>query len=77
MREKLNMNQGWKFYRGEIPYDTIRGHFATYMHAKAQSGQNAASELFYEGAFSDVVLPHDYVIEQIPSADNNESQGGI
>lgn len=76
MREKLNMNKGWKFFRGEIPYDTIRGHFATYMHAKAQSGQNAASELFYEGAFSDVVLPHDYVIEQIPSADNNESQGG-
>ena len=22
------------------------------------------------------MLPHDYVIEQIPSADNNESQGG-
>ena len=76
MREKLNMNKGWKFFRGEIPYDTIRGHFATYMHAKAQSGQNAASELFYEGEFSDVALPHDYVIEQIPSGDNNESHGG-
>ena len=38
--------------------------------------KNAASELFYEGEFSDVALPHDYVIEQIPSGDNNESHGG-
>lgn len=76
MREKLNMNQGWKFFRGEIPYDLINGHFDTYMHSKAQSGRNAAAELFYDGNFESVQLPHDYVIEQEPSEDYNETQGG-
>ncbi len=75
MRAKLNMNYGWKFHRGEIEYDAIRGHFATYMHSKAQSGQNAATPLFCEDDFETVDLPHDYVISTQPSEAFNASQG--
>ena len=75
MRAKLNMNHGWKFHRGEIDYDVIRGHFATYMHSKAQSGQNAATPLFCEDDFETVDLPHDYVILTQPSEAFNASQG--
>lgn len=75
MREKLNMNYGWKFHLGEIPFDIVNGHFDSYMHSKAQSGRNAASELFYDDDFEMVDLPHDYVIEQVPLEGNNNSQG--
>ncbi|MFI3237063.1 MAG: glycoside hydrolase family 2 TIM barrel-domain containing protein [Lachnospiraceae bacterium] len=70
------MNQGWKFHLGEIEYDTIRGHFMTYMHSKAQSAQNAAMPLYYDGDFETVDLPHDYVINTETSSEFNESQGG-
>ncbi len=76
MREVMNMNQGWLFHLGEISYDELNGHYATYMHAKAQSGRGAAQELFYDEDFRKVNLPHDYVIEQEPSQRYNEAQGG-
>ncbi len=76
MSEKLNLNYGWKFHLGKIPFDELRGHFATYMGTKAQCAQNAAKPLFYDGDFETVDLPHDYVIKTMPKEEFNESNGG-
>lgn len=76
MRKQLNMNKGWKFHLGEIPFDPIIGKFDTYMHSKAQSARNAAIPNYYDNDFETVDLPHDYVILTKPSQNNNETNGG-
>lgn len=77
MPEKLNMNYGWKFFEGEFPQEIIKGHYDTYMHAKAKNGPAPSMPNFYDGEFEDVDLPHDYVIKGKPSEEYNESQGSL
>ncbi len=75
MRQKLLLNDNWKFHDGDILTKEIIGHHATYMHSKTQNGMGAAAANFYDGDFVTVRLPHDYVLDSELSEKHNESQG--
>ncbi len=75
MRKKLLLNDDWKFHCGDIATKEILGHHATYMHSKAINGMGAAAANYYDGDFTTVHLPHDYVLDGEISQRYNESQG--
>ena len=43
-RERLSLDQGWLFHRGDISFPVIKGHGASYNNAKAGSAPGAAAQ---------------------------------
>ena len=90
MRTKDLFNANWRFHEGEIKIDeppTPKG--PQYRRAKAEVAQwGPANRYYYDNnnwnpagtvvcteQWKDVVLPHDYVINQVPTPDGNEGLG--
>lgn len=72
MREKLRIDQGWKFFIGDPKVQKPFGHQDVYMASKTERGRGLAARDFYDGDWEDVTLPHDYVI----AGDYDESEHG-
>lgn len=62
MREKLSMDKGWKFHKGNPELPPIVGHQAIYMGSKTERAQGLATRDYYDADWEEVNLPHDYVI---------------
>jgi beta-galactosidase len=71
-REKLSLDQGWRFHLGDIPLnsfaggDGIRLYGADITHSGAKAGHawGAAARGFDDSDWRQVNLPHDWVVEQ-------------
>lgn len=90
MRTKDLFNTGWRFHEGEIKIDeppTPKG--PQYRRAKAEIAQwGPANRYYYDNnewnprgtvvcteQWKNVTLPHDYVVNQVPTPDGNEGLG--
>jgi beta-galactosidase len=74
-RERLSLDEGWRFHLGDIPFPVIRGHGATYEHAKAGAAEGAAAVKYQDKDWPVVNLPHDWAMDLPVDAKNNVSQG--
>lgn len=90
MRTKDLFNNGWRFHEGEIKIgDLPTPKGPQYRRAKAEVAQwGPANKYYYDvntwnprgtvvctEQWKDVVLPHDYVVNQVPTPDGNEGLG--
>lgn len=75
MRERLSLDPGWLFHAGDIPMPELRGHYASYMNAKAGTARGAAAPDFDDGEWRRLDLPHDWVVEGPFCETENLAQG--
>lgn len=88
MREKVLLDKCWKFHRGDLPKKTTLMKGPYYKSAKTERmllGPAAYLTKDYSDAFEpedmcneywqDIDLPHDYVIEGIPSTEYPQARG--
>ena len=90
MRTKNLFNSGWRFHEGELKVgDPPTPKGPQYRRAKAEVAQwgpanryyydtntwNPAGTVVCTEQWKDVTLPHDYVVNQIPTPDGNEGLG--
>ncbi len=76
-RERLLMDQGWRFHLGEIPFPEAKtvGESYGWGWAKAGAFQGAARPEFNDSSWRQVDLPHDWAVEGIFSLDAGPSHG--
>jgi len=74
-RERLSLDQGWRFHRGDIPFPVVSGHEASYNNAKAGTARGAAASQYKDDDWARVDLPHDWAIEGTVDEKNNLAQG--
>ncbi|MEA1648653.1 beta-galactosidase GalA [Nitrospirillum sp. BR 11164] len=74
-REVLAVDQGWRFFEGDIPFPEILSQDDSYDNAKAGKAWGAAAPSFDDSDWADVRLPHDFVSFQPIEADANRAQG--
>ena len=74
-RERLSLDGGWLFHRGDVPMPAIKGHGMSYHNGKANSGWGAAGADFDDSAWRRVDLPHDWAVESPFDRNENVSQG--
>ena len=83
MREKIKLNQGWMFHKGDIPFDFPSNKSAAYKSAKTERALWGPACRHYDtGAFATerwdkVDLPHDYVIAELPEEQYNQALGYV
>ncbi len=75
LRERLSFDNGWRFHLGDIPFPVIKGHSASYNHAKAGRAEGAAAENYNVSSWREVSLPHDWAVEGPFDQEANLSQG--
>src|SRR4051812_25028687 len=73
--ERLSLDAGWLFHRGEVDAAAIKGHGASYNSAKAGAAGGAAGTDFDDSAWRRLDLPHDWAVEGPFDRDENASQG--
>ena len=76
-REQLLMDRGWRFHLGEVPYPKYFGHDQLYLATKSASSKGAGRRDFDDSGWRIVDLPHDYVVEGIPTQEAPYSQGSL
>ena len=74
-RERLSMDQGWRFYLGDIPFPEVKGHDPSYLNAKAGRANGAAAPDFDDTDWQVLDLPHDWAVEGNFDENANLSQG--
>ncbi|MBW8848303.1 MAG: DUF4982 domain-containing protein [Burkholderiales bacterium] len=74
-RERLSLDSGWLFHRGDIPTPPIKGHGNSYGQAKAGGAGGAASPEFDDSDWRRLDLPHDWAVENPFDRNENVSQG--
>ncbi|MVM30947.1 DUF4982 domain-containing protein [Spirosoma sp. HMF4905] len=74
VREKLTLDKGWKFFKGDIPFPVVKGHRESYNNAKAGNALGAAAPNFGDMAWPIVNLPHDWAVEGAFDKAENISQ---
>jgi len=74
-RERLSLDQGWLFHKGDVPTPAIKGHGASYNSAKAGGVTGAAATGFDDSNWRRLDLPHDWAVEGGFNANENLSQG--
>jgi hypothetical protein len=47
--ERLSLDPSWLFHAGDVPMPELRGHYASYMNAKAGTAWGAAAPDFDDG----------------------------
>lgn len=63
MREKLSMDFGWRFHKGDVERFEPLNHNFVYYKTKAECGRGAADPCCYDANWEIVDLPHDYAID--------------
>ena len=75
VREKLSLDNGWRFYQGEIPMPVIKGHDMSYSNAKAGKAWAAAAPGFDDSEWQKLNLPHDWAVDNPFDSTENSNQG--
>lgn len=75
VRERLSLDNGWRFHLGDVPFPVISGHNSSYMHAKAGTAGGAAAANYDVSSWREVQLPHDWAVEGPFDKTANLSQG--
>ncbi len=57
------MDKGWRFHRGHLDQPKPKGHHWVYKSVKAGAARGPAAFQYDDGAWREVELPHDYVVE--------------
>lgn len=73
--ERLSMDNGWRFYLGDIPFPVIKGQGMSYPNAKAGKAWGAADPEFDDTQWRLLNLPHDWAVEQPYDSTTNATQG--
>jgi len=73
--QRLSLDQGWRFYQGDIAFPIITGHGMSYGNAKAGKSWGAAAPEFDDTDWRMVNLPHDWSVEMPYDSTENLSQG--
>ncbi len=74
LREKLSLDKGWRFFKGDIPFPAVKGHAQTYANAKAAGALGAAAPNYGDKDWATVTLPHDWAVESPFDPNENVSQ---
>jgi len=74
-RQRLSLDQGWRFHLGDIPMPVIRGHNESYSNAKAGKAWGAAAPDYDDSLWRELDLPHDWAVEGPFEESENLSQG--
>ncbi|MCX6232203.1 MAG: DUF4982 domain-containing protein [Bacteroidetes bacterium] len=74
-RECLSFDNGWRFYKGDVPFPVIKGHDMTYGSCKAGKAFGAAAPEFKDSSWRLLNLPHDWAVEGGFDKNENVSQG--
>ncbi|MFG6486236.1 beta-galactosidase GalA [Roseateles sp. BYS78W] len=74
-RERLSLDAGWLFHRGEVDMPVVRGHGMSYQNGKTNNGWGAAAADFDDSAWRRLDLPHDWAVENPFDRNENASQG--
>ncbi|MGB3005052.1 MAG: beta-galactosidase GalA [Chitinophagaceae bacterium] len=75
VREKLSLDNGWRFYQGDIPMPVIQGQDMSYNNAKAGKAWGAAAPDFDDTDWRLLNLPHDWAVENPYDSTENLNQG--
>ena len=73
--ERLALDNGWRFFLGDIPFPIIRGHSMSYNNAKAGKAWGAADPDYDDTQWRLLNLPHDWSVESAYDSTENPSQG--
>ena len=73
--ERLSLDNGWRFYLGDIPFPVIRGLEMSYPNAKAGKSWGAAAPEYDDTQWRLLNLPHDWAVEQPYDSTENATQG--
>lgn len=71
----LDLDEGWRFHAGDVPFPRLLGQDETYANGKAGQAWGAAAPDFDDTGWRQLQLPHDFVVEQPVRADANVAQG--
>lgn len=74
-RQKLLMDEGWRFHPGDPQALPVRGHMPTYLATRAGGAPGAAHPSWDDSAWRVVDLPHDFAVEQPFDPAANPNQG--
>lgn len=74
-RDVLSFDEGWRFHLGDVAFPVIKGHGASYGHAKAGNAPGAASREYDDTSWRAVNLPHDWAVEGPFDQEENLAQG--
>ena len=74
-RERLSLDPGWLFHRGDVPMPVVKGHGMSYQNGKANGAWGAAAADFDDSDWRRVDLPHDWAVEGPFDRNENASQG--
>ena len=74
-RERLLLDRGWRFHRGDIPFPKLISHSDSYANAKAGRAFGAAAPEHDDTGWRELDLPHDWAAESGFDPTENLSQG--
>ncbi|HEY9022823.1 MAG TPA: beta-galactosidase GalA [Burkholderiaceae bacterium] len=74
-RERLSLDAGWLFHRGDVAMPTVKGHGMSYNGGKANGAGGAAAADFDDSTWRHLDLPHDWAVEIPFDREENASQG--
>lgn len=74
-RERLSLDRGWLFHKGDIVEPPIVGHEESYSNAKAGNANGAAGNEYDDSDWRRLNLPHDWAVEGPFDPKANVSQG--
>ncbi|WP_302480215.1 sugar-binding domain-containing protein, partial [Sphingomonas bacterium] len=74
-RQRLSLDQGWRFHLGDIEVPGPRVDNETYDYTKAGNAAGAAATDYDDTLWPLVDVPHDFVIEQPYVKEENNAQG--
>ena len=75
VREKLSLDNGWRFYQGDIAMPVIKGQDMSYGNAKAGKAWGAADPKFDDTEWQLLKLPHDWAVDNPYDSTENSNQG--
>lgn len=73
--ERLSLDTGWRFHRGDIPFPTLITHQECYDGAKAGYAGGAANPVYDDTEWPVLDVPHDWASESPFVAEECVSQG--
>ncbi len=74
-RERLSLDEGWRFLQGDVPLPQIKGHGASYANAQTGQADGPRNTDFDDSQWRRVKLPHDWAVEGPFDAEQNRGQG--
>jgi len=75
VHQRLTLNKGWRFHKGDIPFPEIKGQEMSYDNAKAGTSWGAAAPNYDDSDWRLLNLPHDWAVEGGFNPNANIAQG--